>query len=135
MGVTAEIETAGTIEPPSEIFQFGSKVRFNVSPKLEHSGNSLQERYRPDVLRILDRNYGTVFKFVVQKLEDLDEVNQMVSDLSLHSPIYIMPEGVVATDWLAGRVYWQEVIEKTIRLGYRFTTRLHILFYGNKRAV
>src|SRR3954451_14009106 len=65
-----EIETAGTIAPRP---QLAGVARFNVSPKLANSGNPIERRYRPDVLRAFQADGRAAFKFVACDAADLDE--------------------------------------------------------------
>jgi len=133
-GWRVEVETAGTILPGP---QFNRLVhQFNVSPKLENSGNPLKFRRVSNALTSLARGSENTFKFVVSKPEDLDEVDDIVSTLvdsgASRNQVYIMPEGTTP----------EGIEEKTrliaphvIRRGYRLTTRLHVIVYGNQRGV
>lgn len=126
-GWTTEMETAGTIAPlyPDLV------NHYNISPKLENSGNPLNRRYRPDVLERLQKLPSKCFKFVVTALSDFDEIDRLVQTHSL-SPVYIMPEGT-NDDTLKERS--QAITSAVIERGYWLTTRLHITLFGNKRAV
>src|SRR5260370_21846782 len=66
-----EIETAGTIFPLSEVAMYVEQ--YNVSPKLENSGNELKLRYRGRVLDALQETGRACWKFVVTSIEDLAE--------------------------------------------------------------
>ncbi len=128
-GMDVEIETAGTLAPDPEIVDL--VTRFNVSPKLASSGNDLTRRYRPEVLRIFDATGRATFKFVATDVADLEEIATIVAETGLRD-VWVMPEG---TDPDA-------VIERTRRLadavaarGWNFTTRLHVLVWGDRRGV
>ena len=124
-----EIETAGTIAPEPSVVARVS--RFNVSPKLENSGNSLDERYRPQVLDSLQQTGKAAWKFVAEAVTDLDEIAQVVDRHRL-APVYVMPEGV-RPDVISSRS--QLLAEAVLSHGWNLTTRLHILLYGNRRGV
>jgi 7-carboxy-7-deazaguanine synthase len=127
-GWRVEIETAGTIAPAI----VGSLVdQWNVSPKLANSGNPLERRYKPDVLRAFESTGRATFKFVVCEPSDLDEVGAMVEECALGN-VWIMPEGVDAAT-LERRS--QELAEDVIKRGWNLTTRLHILVWGDRRGV
>ena len=127
--VHVEVETAGTIAPTG---RFLERVNaFNVSPKLEHSGNEKTKRYRADALNAL-RDSGKVqgWKFVAAKPEDLDEVQELV-DLHDLKPVFIMPEGVTKE---ALEEHAKALIDSVIARGWRLTPRLHIQLWGNERG-
>ena len=129
-----EVETAGTVLPSESLL---SRIQlFNVSPKLENSGNSQAKRYKEAVLRKFAELAGynkAVFKFVVTSSADYAEIDAMVDTLSIpHFAVYIMPEGITEA---ALTEHLREVAEGAIKRGYRVTTRLHVLLFGNKRGV
>jgi 7-carboxy-7-deazaguanine synthase len=126
-GLRIEVETAGTIAPT-----LGGLVdQWNVSPKLANSGNPLERRYKPDVLRAFEATGRALFKFVVCELADLDEIAAMVDECGL-TDIWVMPEGRdAATLEKRSALLADEVIARR----WNLTTRLHILLWGDKRGV
>ena len=126
-GWFTEIETAGTVMPDSS-----SLVNhFTVSPKLSNSGNSERKRYRPDVLSMLNSYDSTCFKFVGSDLKDFEEIDDIVTSLHLKN-IYVMPEGI-DSGVLKKRL--EVLADAALERNYRLTPRLHVLIYGNRRAV
>ena len=123
-----EIETAGTIAPT---MADGLVDQWNVSPKLANSGNPVERRYKPDVLRAFEATGNAIFKFVVCELSDLDEVGAMVEECGL-GEVWIMPEG---TDAATLERRSAELAEEVITRGWNLTTRLHILVWGDRRGV
>lgn len=124
-----EVETAGTIAP---IPGFEALIgRFNISPKLENSGNTAAERYKPMALDALQATNKAAWKFVAQSVDDLDEIGELVNRHDL-APVYVMPEGITA-DVIARRS--QDLTEAVLARGWNLTTRLHVLVYGNRRGV
>jgi len=122
-----EIETAGTIYPQHpHVFN-----RYTVSLKLENSENPFHKRIRPTAIEALKLTRRAVWKFVVGKPKDLDEVDDLVSEYKLN-PVYIMPEGITAEKIIQTTA---EIADGVIARGYNLTTRLQILTYGNRRAV
>jgi len=122
-----EIETNGTIIPISELLG----CQFNCSPKLENSGNSFQRRYKPEVLKTINRLSKSQFKFVVVNLSDLEEIDRIVGDCGLNpEKILIMPEGQIAeeVEKHAGAV--RELVK--VR-GWKMTLRNQLIWYGSKR--
>jgi len=123
-----EIETNGTIAPLSLLAQ---KCQFNVSPKLENSGNSLQLRYKPEVLKTFNTLPETTFKFVIQTERDLEEIDKIVKDCGLDSAkIIIMPEGKTRDEI---RNHAIAVIEQVRQRGWRLLPRLQVMLWGAKR--
>jgi 7-carboxy-7-deazaguanine synthase len=127
-GTRIEIETAGTIAPA---MADGLVDQWNVSPKLANSGNPLDRRYRPDVLRAFEATGRAVFKFVVCEPSDLDEVDAMVAECGL-TDIWIMPEGTDAAILERRAAAWADDV---VKRGWNLTTRLHILLWGDRHGV
>lgn len=126
-----EVETNGT-RMPGEAFarEIG---RFNVSPKLGNSGVAARMRLLPEVLAGFAAMPNAWFKFVVAEPGDLDEVRALAADYKLPAQrILLMPEGRTVAEldvtaaWLA---------ERCRNLGMRFSDRLHIRLWGDKRGV
>ncbi|GAB2720326.1 7-carboxy-7-deazaguanine synthase QueE [Kitasatospora kifunensis] len=128
-GMEVEIETNGTHAPHRALVAAG--VRFNVSPKLAHSGVHVDRRIKPAALRSLAGTPGTAFKFVCRDPADLDEVGDLVRRFGL-GPVWIMPEGQSA-EHVNERV--QNLVAAVIERGWNLTTRLHILIWGQERGV
>jgi organic radical activating enzyme len=120
-----EVETAGTIAPALDVTQW------NVSPKLANSGNPLERRYQPDVLRAFQATGRAVFKFVVCEPSDLDEVDVIVDECGLTN-IWIMPEGTDAETLLRRSA---TLADDVVKRGWNLSTRLHILLWGDRRGV
>jgi len=122
-GYTAEIETNGSI--PSKINRYIEQI--NCSPKLKNSGNSAYP------LKLLPANKKVLYKFVVQKKSDLDEIKAYIQKYKLPKErVYLMPEGTTKTTILKRSEWLVDLCKKE---GYNFSPRLHIMLYGNKRAV
>jgi 7-cyano-7-deazaguanosine (preQ0) biosynthesis protein QueE len=126
-GLRIEIETAGTIAPTV----VDLVDQWNVSPKLANSGNPLERRYKPDVLRAFEATGRAIFKFVACELTDLDEIASMVDECEL-TDIWIMPEG---TDAATLEKRSALLADDVIARGWNLTTRLHILLWGDRRGV
>lgn len=123
-----EIETSGTIAPTALIAS--AVTRFNVSPKLAHSRLRRHQRIRPSVLKDLTASGKASWKFVAQDVDDLDEIQELVSAYDLH-PVWVMPEGTDSTTVLARmRVLAAPVLAH----GWNLSTRLHTLLWENDRG-
>ncbi len=125
-----EIETNGTIAPDEELLNLIDL--FTVSPKLSNSKVKLEQRIRPEALKVFSKLDNCVFKFVIQEEEDLEEVLCIVKDFNIDkNKVFLMPEGV-DKETLEKRSSW--LVEECKKYGFRFTPRLHIMIWGNKRG-
>lgn len=125
--IWTEMETAGTVKP----FNWALVRQFTVSPKLANSGNSLKERYKPDVLDWFSDSQRAIFKFVVTQESDFDEIDELVKRHRMHD-VYIMPEGI---DSETIKTRLQKIAMMALERKYRLTTRLHVELFGNKRGI
>lgn len=128
-GWAVEVETAGTIAPAPQVVEM--VTLFNVSPKLANSGNPVERRYRPEVLRAFEDTGRAAFKFVAVEPSDLDEIAQVVDACGL-SDVWVMPEG---TDAAALVERSRALIDHVAARGWNFTTRLQVLLWGDRRGV
>lgn len=137
-GLHITIETAGTV------FQTLHCGLMSISPKLSNSTPHERDggrwaivherlRYQPEILKRLTADYDYQLKFVISDVSDLDEVSRIQHALDAPAQrIILMPEGVtrqVVTErglWLA---------ELCKQHGYRYSPRLHIDLWGDKRGV
>jgi organic radical activating enzyme len=123
-GLDIEIETNGTVAPLPELVASG--VRFNVSPKLAHSGDPERRRLVPEVLRAFAELPPTIFKF-----DDLDEVERLVTRFALR-PVWIMPLGRTTEELIATL---RKLADSTISRGWNLTSRMHVLAWETQRGV
>ncbi|WP_240965616.1 7-carboxy-7-deazaguanine synthase QueE [Streptomyces zingiberis] len=126
-GHQVEIETNGTVVPAPEVT---AMVRFNVSPKLAHSGEPEARRIVPEALSALAAVPGTAFKFVCRGPEDLDEVTTVTAHLG-RSPVWIMP---VARSRQELDRNLASLGDAVVARGWNLTTRLHISIWGDRRG-
>jgi 7-carboxy-7-deazaguanine synthase len=130
-GFRFETETNGTLLPTPE---FEAAIdQYNVSPKLENSGNTRKLREKPKVLQALADNPKSNFKFVIAQPADLQEVLDMVEHYGIDpEKIWLMPEGTSPLR-LAERREWLTEICKQYQ--FRFSDRLHVQIWGDKKGV
>jgi 7-carboxy-7-deazaguanine synthase len=116
----------------------------SVSPKLANSTpwrrqggkfalpHEKQRLNLPVIQKFLD-NYDYQLKFVVAEKKDFAEIAEILEQLKTveRSRVLIMAEGRT-TARLRARGRW--IAELCKRYGYRFTPRLHIELYGNRRG-
>jgi organic radical activating enzyme len=129
-GRRIEVETNGTIMPDSQLAAVIDQ--WNVSPKLANSGNDRAKCEVPASLEWFAGAPNAYFKFVVAGPEDLAEVTALTDRYRVPSErVLLMPEGT-DPEMLACRGRW--LAERCTALGYRFTTRLHVFLWGDKRG-
>jgi organic radical activating enzyme len=122
-----EIETNGTIKPSPDL----SNCQFNCSPKLNNSGNSVNRRYKPEVLTYINSLPNSWFKFVVNSPQDFREINSIVEECGLSSEkILIMPEGLTAE---VVEKHAREISPEISRRGWNITYRNQLIWFGPKR--
>jgi 7-cyano-7-deazaguanosine (preQ0) biosynthesis protein QueE len=129
-GFTFEVETNGTIEPVPDLVQ--DIDQWNVSPKLETSGNPTEQRQVPATLACFVDLPRAYFKFVVARDSDIQEVNRLAQDFRIpRDRVLLSPEGRTP-DVLANRSSWLSRV--CVDEGLRFSPRLHILLWGDTRG-
>lgn len=129
-GFQLEVETNGTIAPLEDLER--DVDQWNVSPKLESSGNPRDRREQRQALEVMARLPNAYFKFVVTHPEDVGEVCALRDAYGLPGQrIILMPEGVTE-EGIQARSQW--VAEACAMEGFRFSTRLHILLWGDQRG-
>ena len=129
-GFSFEVETNGTIAPIPQLEQ--DIDQWNVSPKLATSGNALHGREVPQALHAFSRLPSSYFKFVLVEGSDLEEVRLLIKKYDIpRERVILMPEGQTP-EALRERGQWLSQV--SIEEGFRFTPRLHILLWGDKRG-
>ena len=128
-GFRIEIETNGAIEP-AELD--GPVDQWNVSPKLETSGNKKSARLRTGPLIRFAALPNATFKFVVCDARDLDEIEAVAKTYALpRDRILLMPEATDPTK-LVDASRW--LVPLCQERGLRFGTRLHVMLWGEGRG-
>jgi len=138
MGLHVTIETAGTVFAPVDCHLMSVSPKLANSTPVEREGGRWATqhdrlRIRPDVLRRLMGAYDYQLKFVVTEEDDLGEIRDLVAQLRANPQrVVLMPEGT-DPEILRERAVW--LVEICKEHGYRFSPRLHIDLYGNRRGV
>ncbi len=138
MGLHITIETAGTVWAPVACDLMSISPKLSNSAPLEREGGrwaAQHERLRmqPDVLRRLTAAYEYQLKFVVARPEDICEIRPLVAELAADpAKVVLMPEGV---DPAVLRERGQWLVEVCKQEGFRYSPRLHIDLWGNRRGV
>ena len=129
-GYYCEVETNGTLVPVPGMVEAVSQ--WNVSPKTTTSGNERDRRENPQALDAFKELDNAYFKFVIVQPEDVEEVSRLVDGYGISADrVLLMPEGTTARA-VQERGVW--VAEACAKRGFRFSTRLHILLWGDRRG-
>jgi len=127
------IETAGTVFAAVEC------DLMSISPKLANStpvGEWAQRherlRIQVDVVRRLMADYQYQLKFVVARAEDMAEVRDLVRTFNADAgKVVLMPEGIDSAVLRERGVWLAEICKME---GFRFSPRLHVELWGNRRG-
>ncbi len=131
-----------TIESAATVFKNLKIDLASLSPKLSNSTpwktdfESSHERQRlniPAIQQFIDSSPDFQLKFVVSSESDLAEIQSILEKLKNWRPgdVQLMPEGI-DQQTLDSRAGWIADLCKTN--GFRFSPRLHIALFGNKRG-
>lgn len=127
-GMSIEVETNATIIPSQELV--GVVERFNASPKLKNSGVPLDRRVVPPALNALQANRKSIFKFVVERVEELEEVQELVDRFDL-APVWIMPQATSSEALACGL---RDLAGAVLLRGWNLTGRLHVEVWEGSRG-
>ena len=134
LGMHVTIETAGTVyqEVKCDLMSISPKLA-NSTPIGQFAAQHERLRYQPEIWKRLTADYPYQLKFVVSQPGDLEEIKSILREIgAANDRVVLMPEGTeVAT--LNERARWLTEICKAE--GFRYSPRLHIDLYGNKRGV
>lgn len=134
LGLHITVETAGTVFAPvrADLMSISPKLANSV-PQGAWADRHAKLRYQPEVLRLLMADYEYQLKFVIASVDDIEEVERIAGEIGAsRDRVLLMPEGIDA-DVLAERGRWLAEICK--ERGYRFSPRLHVMLWGNRRGV
>jgi len=133
-GLHITIETAGTVFEPvaCDLMSISPKLA-NSTPEGHWGERHDRSRIQPVVLRQLMERYDYQLKFVVQEPGDLVELRALVVMLDAPAErVILMPEGT-DHETLRERAGWLAEVCK--QEGFRFSPRLHVDLWGNRRGV
>lgn len=135
-GLHITIETAGTVSADVAC------DLMSISPKLAHSTPVDDPRWaqvhertrlRYDVLEQLRDEYQCQWKFVVAAPDDIDEIDQIAQRLKLNpDDVLLMAEGRSPAA-IADKAQW--IVPLCLERGYRYSPRIHVDIWGDKRGV
>lgn len=106
-------------------------LTFSVSAKLPCSGEAWEDAIRPDVVMEYQDIGFTYLKLVVATEQDIEHAKQAVAEyraVGFEGPVYLMPIGGVESVYTLNN---RTVAEHAMRLGWRYSDRLHIPLWKN----
>ena len=131
-----------TIETNATLFAAVPAHLISMSPKLRNSNPPTDNRFfkrhergriRPDVIRMFLDEYPCQVKFVVDAPEDLAEIQALQTEIDIPAEtILLMPQGTTPT-MLQQKQEW--LVDLCKENGYRYSPRVHVDIWGNKRGV
>jgi 7-carboxy-7-deazaguanine synthase len=133
-GMHVTVETAGTVYQPvaCDLMSISPKLG-NSTPEGEWSARHEGTRWQPEVLRRLMGEFDYQLKFVVAAAGDLDEIRGMLTELDAdRGRVLLMPEGKTP-EVTRERALW--LVELCKQEGFRYSPRLHVDIWGDKRGV
>jgi 7-carboxy-7-deazaguanine synthase len=138
LGQHITIETAGTLQ-----LQVDCDL-MSISPKFASSApdaqlhprwhqRHLQSRHRPEVIRHLIQQYDYQIKFVIDRDEDLREVDQWLDEFPqvVRERVLLMPQGIEASE-LESRTSW--LVQYCAAHQFTFCPRKHVEWFGMARG-
>jgi 7-carboxy-7-deazaguanine synthase len=134
-GMHITIETAGTVFAPvaCDLMSISPKLANSTPSDPGWSGRHERLRIQPVVLVELMARYDYQLKFVIERPTDLEEVRSLVDLLSADpGRVILMPEGT-EVELLRERGAWLAEICKAE--GFRYSPRLHVDLWGDRRGV
>ncbi len=134
LGLHITVETAGTVFRPvaCDLMSISPKLS-NSTPSAPWGAQHDRLRIQPEVLAELMGRYPYQLKFVIAQPGDMDEVRALLETLGAdRERVILMPEGI-DREVLRERSLWLAEICKDE--GFRFSPRLHVELYGNRRGV
>jgi 7-carboxy-7-deazaguanine synthase len=134
LGMHITVETAGTVFKPvaCDLMSVSPKLA-NSTPEGPWAAQHERLRLQADVLRKLMAGYEYQLKFVIARPEDVAEVKSLAAVLNAPAErIVLMPEGIDPAR-LREKALWLAEICKAEN--FRFSPRLHVDLYGNRRGV
>lgn len=146
-GLSETLKTAGahvTIETAATIFKIVACDLVSMSPKLSNStprqkqngkfaAMHEQHRLNPAVMQQFINGYDYQLKFVIDREEDLVEVRQILDELkNVDTARVLMMAQARTRQELHQKSRW--IVDLCKKNGYRYSPRLHIELYGNRRG-
>ena len=133
-GHKVTIETNGSLNLNFD-FDYQKKILFSMSVKLSNSLEPLKKRVNKSTLtKILENTKESYLKFVIGN-DFLENAIVEIEDILKNIPqceVYLMPLGDSSE---AIDINSEKVVNLAIKYGFKYSDRLHIRIWNNKRGV
>ncbi len=133
-GYHITIETNASL-PISISKTYQKKILYSMSVKLSNSGEKIEKRLNyPTLNHIINNSEENYLKFVINK-DFLSKAQNEIDTILTNIPktnIYLMPMGDTSADIDQNAL---SVINMALENGYKYSDRLHIRVWNNKRGV
>lgn len=130
------VETAGTVDLPviADLMSISPKLGNSTPIGDNWAARHDQRRDAPEVIERLIRDYPYQLKFVIDRPQDVAEVEAWVARFPgvTNENIYLMPQATTS-DSLRQMTPW--VQQAAAERGWQFSPRLHVELYGAQRGV
>lgn len=129
------IETAGTVFAPvaCDLMSISPKLANSTPEDARFSKQHERLRIQPAVLGELMTRYPYQLKFVIAQPGDLEEVRMLTGSLRAdRERVILMPEGIDPARLRERAVWLAEICKEE---GFRFSPRLHVDLWGDRRGV
>ena len=133
-GLHITVETAGTVyaDVACDLMSISPKLA-NSTPDRPFRAQHERLRTQPEILRRLMGVCDYQLKFVIAQQADIGEMRQLLTKIDAPAEkVVLMPEGMDAETLNTRGVWLAEICKE---FGYRFSPRLHVLLWGNKRGI
>ena len=127
-----EIETNGTVLPTHELQE--RVYQWNVSPKLENSGENKSKRINKEAFNFFISSSKTCFKFVISSDNDIQKIYAdypEIKQVSIERK-YLMP---AADNQGQLKKLYPQIIELSKKYGFVLGQRFHIEIWNQKTGI
>jgi len=132
-GCNVTIETNGSLDMKIDK-AYQKEILYSISVKLSNANESYKKRVNFDSLKEMINNGGKSYlKFVVSQNDEniVEEIKDILSNLP-KVDVFLMPQGDSNDEIVKNSLY---VIELCVKHGFKYSDRLHIRIWDNKRGV
>ena len=105
---------------------------YRACDKLENSGEKHEKRFKPEVIKFFNSLPNSIFKFVISKVKDFEDLERSYLSFVNSKKVYLMPAG-------ENRIQLNKTRKVAIGLckkyAFHYSERLHIVIWNKKTGV